>query len=298
MICPVCSSQNTEKINTYTTEGYSFYRCVDCDVIFTHPMKAGTKEWYEAHNFYTPLAAPKDNHPWYEEEFIKDSVNGGRGKILNIGCGYNTFLVKLQDKGYDVTAIDINENIVEFSRSKLGIEKVYNTRIEDFIAGYKSEKFDVIIFFELLEHLEEPGNFLRSLRKILKKGGFIVFSVPNRKRFRPQAHWADYPPHHLTRWSRESVINNLKKSGFQVVKSIISPISAEQIMYASGIYFGTLYLEKKRDKNILFKVLYKFLYRFRVIFYNIIAILLRAANIFKEKGTFIYTVGKLVGKDG
>jgi len=295
MKCPVCFSQDTEKINTYTAKGYSFYKCSDCKVIFANPMKAASREWYHKHNFYRPALKPKDKRLWYEDKFLKENIRAG--KVLNIGCGYNRFLVELKNKGYDVTAIDINKNIVDFSRNILGIEKAFNISIEEFIEKSK-EQFDVITFFELLEHIEKPGVFLRSLKKILNEGGLIVFSVPNRKRFRPQTHWADYPPHHLTRWSRESVVINLEKSGFKVEKSIISPISAEQIMYATGIYFGTLYLERIKDKNVFLKIMYRLLYRFRVIFYNIVAILLRSANIFREKGTFIYTVAKLVDKDG
>ncbi len=295
MKCPVCFSQDTEKINTYTAKGYSFYKCYDCDVIFANPMKAASREWYQKHPFYKPLYQPKENKPWYEEQFLKENLEIKR--ILNIGCGYNKFLVKLEKKNYDVYAIDINKNIVDFSRNVLGIEKVFNISIEEFI-DKSTDKFDAIIFFELLEHLEKPGDFLRSLKKILKEEGYIVFSVPNRNRICPSAHWADYPPHHLTRWSRQSIIRNLERSGFKVVKSIISPISAEQLMYAIGIYFGTIYLQKKKDRNFFFKVLYKFLCRFRVIFYNVIAIFLRATNVFKEKGTFIYTVAKLVDKDG
>ena len=146
--------------------------------------------------------------------------------------------------------------------------------------------------------IDDEIGIRNALAGILKEEGYIIFSVPNRRRFRPYNHWADYPPHHLTRWSRQSIIRNLERSGFKVIKSIISPISAEQLMYAIGIYFGTIYLEKKRDRNFFFKVLYKFLCRFRVIFYNVIAIFLRATNVFKEKGTFIYTVAKLVDIDG
>lgn len=294
MNCPVCLSPKNKLLKTYTNPGYFFSLCLSCGVIFAQPMKAATKEWYENFAFYAPPAGPKENKPFYEEQFLAGGFRGEASRLLNIGCGYNLFLRKLVSAGYDVTAVDLNEQIIQFTRSQVGIAKAYAVSITDFIANFNADKFDFILFFEVLEHLEDPGGFLRSLKGILNPGGRIVFSMPNRQRFLPQTHWADYPPHHLTRWNKESVRPALEKNGFIVEESLISPISAEQLFYALCFDFGTGWLAKYTDAgkiHICASFAYQFLFKLRVVFYNLLAIGLRP--FFPRRGTYLYTVARL-----
>ena len=156
------------------------------------------------------------------------------------------------------------------------------------------EKYDFVVFFEVLEHLENPGAFLLALKKILSPSGRIVFSTPNRMRFLPQTHWADYPPHHLTRWSREATRCALEKNGFMVEQSFISPVSAEQLFYAFGFDFWTGKLGKYTDegkKYLFFSGYTGFCSKCRVIFYNLIAFGLRP--FCPGKGTYLYTVATI-----
>jgi SAM-dependent methyltransferase len=290
MGCPVCFSEKVLLVNTYSSLGYVFIACQDCGVIFADPMKAGTKEWYENHAFYAAPGEPKDNKPFYEEQFLTQTLRSGQNRLLNIGCGYNQFLRKLESAGYEVTGVDLNEQVIRFTKEKLGIKKAYAVSVDDFIVSHSTDKFDFIVFFEVLEHLENPGEFLLSLKKILSPKGRIVFSMPNRNRLLPQTHWADYPPHHLTRWNRQAVRRALEKNGFIVEKSLISPVSAEQLLYALGFDFWTGQLGKNTDygkKPLFISGVYRFLFRIRVIFYNLLAIGLRP--LFPGKGTYLYT---------
>jgi SAM-dependent methyltransferase len=293
MNCPVCFSQNIFSINTYTSKGYSFFHCTQCDVIFADPMIPGSKDWYEQHNFYEFRQQPKDNKPWYEQQFLFSRFSNEKKKILNIGCGYNQFLRQLKLKANDIVAVDLNANSVKFTRQIIGIDKAYVCEIMEFIREYQGEEFDCIIFFELLEHLSDPGMFLREIKRILKKDGIIVFSVPNRDRFAAHKHWADYPPHHLTRWNLHSIAINLAQKKFSLIESRISPICPEQIMYIFNIYFGTLKLEKilqSGKSNFMIKLLYGSLLKFRILFYTLLVLPCRL--LIRAKGTYIFTIAK------
>lgn len=293
MECPACFFKYAVPLSTYTGPGYSFYLCRGCGVHFAWPMKAASKEWYEQHSHYCAVHSPKENKPFYEETFLKDRIRHGRNRLLAIGCGYNLFLKRLSEDGYDVTAIDFNENVIDFTRRACGITKAFACTVDDFISRTKDE-FDIIIFFEVLEHLQEPGKFLRSLPGILSPEGYIVVSVPNRGRFFPQRHWADYPPHHLTRWDKGSISGNLLSSGFVLQKCVISAVDAEQLMYACNFYFwteGRLKNSASREQApVLLKIVLGILLKIRTVFYNAIAALIRGA--FGHKGTFIYTVAR------
>jgi len=86
-------------------------------------------------------------------------------------------------------------------------------------AKKKKLKFDVITFFEVLEHQDKPREFLRMVRELLKEGGYIAGSVPNRERlFAKDVDWkyfhGDYPPHHFLRFSKECLEKVLDLTGF------------------------------------------------------------------------------------
>jgi SAM-dependent methyltransferase len=112
-------------------------------------------------------------------------------------------------------------------------------------AKEKNLKFDVITFFEVLEHQDKPREFLEMVRGLLKEGGYIAGSVPNRERFLREVDWkishADHPPHHFLRFSRRSLENALNFAGFKDIE-----------VYKLDLPFIELfpYLEKKLFGNL------------------------------------------------
>jgi SAM-dependent methyltransferase len=70
--------------------------------------------------------------------------------------------------------IDIDPTGVE-ALNKMG----YHVRCEDVETMDLGQKFDTIIAGEIIEHLENPGLFLRNMRKHLKDDGVIIVSTPN-----------------------------------------------------------------------------------------------------------------------
>src|SRR5438132_718109 len=88
-------------------------------------------------------------------------------------------------------------------------EPVHNAALEKygkyerfaFAAQNPGEKFDVVTFFEVLEHQAAPAEFLRSVKSCLKPRGSIALSVPNRERWLTGPDVLDYPPNHFLRWN-------------------------------------------------------------------------------------------------
>lgn len=292
--CPLCGAEDTKMISTYTSDNYSFESCKKCSGIFANPMRSADKGWYESSEWYLFPAEASEDLKWYERFFLVDYYLYKGKKVLNIGCGRNVFLKKLKESGCSITAIDINDSIIDFTKKVLGIEDAYSCDVFEFIGSYKGEKFDIIIFFEVLEHLERPKEFIANIKNILREDGAIILSVPNRERIMPSNVTWDYPPHHLTRWNTESVRRFFDLSGFSLSRIIISPVSAEGLLSTFNVYFGTKYLEdkiNKGNKGIHIASVFKVLFEFRVIFYNILAIILKVFT--KNKGVNIYTIARV-----
>lgn len=106
------------------------------------------------------------------KEILKYKKNG---KLLEIGCGKGGFL-KLATKHFDIEGMDISEYALNSARKILG-DHVYGGNIET--ASLKSGYYDVIVVFNLLEHLKNPRAVIKKLHKGLKRGGIVIGSVPN-----------------------------------------------------------------------------------------------------------------------
>ncbi|MDD5746955.1 MAG: class I SAM-dependent methyltransferase [Candidatus Omnitrophica bacterium] len=295
MQCPACFANATELTALRAGTGYGFRRCTGCGVVFADPMQPGTAEWYEKAADYIPPERPVETLKWYEAVFLAGrAVPPGKNKLLNIGCGKTVFLKKLSEFGYEVHAVDISEQYVRFTREKLGITNVHHADIMDFIRDYRGEKFDCILFFEVLEHLGNPGEFLKRIPALLNDGGSIFLSVPNSGRIGSfEAEW-DRPPHHLTRWNKQSLRRVLELNGYAPVTIMAAPMSAEDLMYKLGIYFGTERLRayiRSHNSGASVRMLYAVLFFVRVGFYNAAARLMRI--FLKEKGLNIYAQARL-----
>lgn len=100
-------------------------------------------------------------------------------KIVDLGCGFGTFVKPAQDAGYtNVTGYDISEEQVAVAH-QLGLESVQQSSIADYFA--KGEKVDVIIGLDIIEHFtkDELVTFLIAVRNSLNPGGKAIFRTPN-----------------------------------------------------------------------------------------------------------------------
>jgi len=96
-----------------------------------------------------------------------------RGKILDIGCGAGSHSLYLQDKGLDVTAMDISEGAVVTCRER-GLLKVVHTSVEYF----GGTKFDTILLLMngigMTGRLRDLPEFLDLLKSLLATNGQIL----------------------------------------------------------------------------------------------------------------------------
>ena len=213
MVCPICL-KTTEKIKVEEWQEYILFRCEQCDVVFSHPFVAGDAAWYVDSGNYELVRFNK-KLDWQHEQFLSQPPKGK--KLLDIGCNNGVFLHYAEKSGLEVTGLDFNNNSLEAGRKAFGLKKLYCSTLDDFTNKYPDEKFDIVTFFEVLEHLDNPNEFIEKIKSVLKPLGHIALSVPNRDMTINPLGDEDYPPHHLTRWSKKSLNNILNAHGFTVV---------------------------------------------------------------------------------
>jgi ubiquinone/menaquinone biosynthesis C-methylase UbiE len=101
---------------------------------------------------------------------------------MAFGEGYGSYIISKEAKY--VIGVDVDENAVEHARKK------YNAQNLEFIQGTILEvpiqekgKFDVIICFEAIEHVEEHEKLLSEVKRLLHKDGVLIISSPNKKTY-------------------------------------------------------------------------------------------------------------------
>lgn len=229
--CPVCSfktaADNFKFIENYSENGkeWTLYQCENCSVQLWIPFKEADDSYY---NQFTE-EGKHFSLPWNYRQFF-DILPCRGGKVIDIGCDNGDFLSMCKNIGYSVYGLEI---------SRLGAQKTKDKGIDCFI-GYlsdfvvSSEKheqgyFDLVTFFEVLEHLSDPGRFLKDVHSILKPDGKVAFSVPFRERAEIFK-MSDHPPGHLTRWNVNSLSNILKSHGFDPEVIKVRPLSFQYVV--------------------------------------------------------------------
>ena len=149
--------------------------------------------------------------------FLGDPQAPGRGHLLDIGCGTGNFLTAAQNAGYQVSGTELDRNAAGFAKQKLGLSRVFGLSLAEFAEKYPLEKFDIVTFFEVLEHQASPTEFIEKVRSCLKPGGYVALSVPNRERWLTGLDVLDYPPNHFLRWSELALRTFLRAHGFATI---------------------------------------------------------------------------------
>jgi|TARA_R100000501_G_scaffold10060_1_gene19729 2-polyprenyl-6-hydroxyphenyl methylase/3-demethylubiquinone-9 3-methyltransferase len=101
---------------------------------------------------------------------------------LDVGCGGGILTECLARLGGTVTGIDAAEQSIEVARVHAGGQGLaidYRLAAAEVLVQ-EGAKFDLITCMEVVEHVADVPAFLSSLRSLLKPGGLLVFSTPNR----------------------------------------------------------------------------------------------------------------------
>ncbi len=112
------------------------------------------------------------------DEFLsEDDVRGRRA--LDVGCGLGFFSERLVQRGAHVTACDIGANLVAATRARAGCEAVFADALE-LEATFGANMFDLVVSSECIEHTPAPMDAVAQMIRILKPGGLLSLSTPNR----------------------------------------------------------------------------------------------------------------------
>lgn len=236
--CPACHSPLKLELKPFLNV-YGVSKCRRCTLLFVDPcpLPSSLGHYYanslstkESNQLLEKRAQeakknPVDDRVAFVESFLQRNL-GKKVFLLEVGCSTGSFIercqVSLGDRyNFSIKGIDIDPRSIEVAKSK-GLD-VECANVEDFLHGH-SQQYDLVVHFELLEHLVDPYSFMKNCFSLLNQQGEIYFSTPNYEGMdnkvvsydcpkRLMAH-AIFPPFHLSGFNPISVNFLLNSVGF------------------------------------------------------------------------------------
>jgi 2-polyprenyl-3-methyl-5-hydroxy-6-metoxy-1,4-benzoquinol methylase len=154
-------------------------------------------------------------------DIIRRLIPGGPGNALDLGCGPGFFSRLLKERGWTVTAVDMELSNVEQAKRYAD-----NGIVGDVISTLRNLKdMDFALALEIVEHLDDPEAFLAAIRKACP--GRLLISSPNRmspegwvglywgERLRNWGKWNAWDPTHTRVFTANELIRILRKAGWK-----------------------------------------------------------------------------------
>jgi len=109
-----------------------------------------------------------------------------RGKWLDVGCGTGYFSRMLTQSGVSVVGIDASVAMIEEARIRAARQPGAGTARFEVVRTvekipFESAEFDACIVLSVIEYLNDPDACLDEVSRILKSGGYFIFSIPHNR---------------------------------------------------------------------------------------------------------------------
>lgn len=238
--CPLCHNKfpaqelyQVSKQNYFNERNFAYFLCKKCQVAFLYP-RITKKDIYQIYKgkYFSFQHKPESKlidfilsrelSPY--DEYISQVVKKGR-KLLDVGCGYGDFLIKMQKRGWSVYGIEPFQDAVNVSRRRIGEERILKGELPK--VKFRSKNFDVVTLWHVLEHLPNPPIYISRIRSLLRKRGYLIMEVPNLDSlllsiFGNNYNWLS-TNEHVFIYSKKGVKKLLHDNGFSTL-SVYSPL--------------------------------------------------------------------------
>jgi SAM-dependent methyltransferase len=245
--CCVCGSTNASLIGKgedfeYHTSADTFFamQCNSCNLVYLDPRPAAS----EFETIYPPTYHAFD---FSKKEFgfvynvrcrleARRSLNRCRhlkddARILDVGCGDGFHLGLLRQYGnktWKLEGVDLDQKAVK-AATKAGLD-VHLGRVQD--VNLPENSYDMVFMIQTIEHLEDPPQVLKTIFKLLRKGGQLIIVTDNTDsidfNWFKNGHWGGYHfPRHFNLFNRNSLTKLALDIGYDIkdLTTIVSPVN-------------------------------------------------------------------------
>lgn len=193
------------------------YKCNVCGLEFFDPTNAGSASFYEELQVKRSIYYSPDRKEFnVASDHIKENDS-----VLEVGSGSGFFTQKIKSKNY--VGLEFNDEAIK-KANEIGVRLIKQS-IEEY-AKDNETKYDIVCSFHVLEHVENPNEFISASLQKLKPEGKLIIAVPcdNSVLTSNHNHVLNLPPHHISRWKIRTLnklesIFNLQIVDYKIISS-------------------------------------------------------------------------------
>jgi SAM-dependent methyltransferase len=167
---------------------------------------------------------------WYEHfhryAFARELVGGL--KVLDAACGEGYGSALLSTGASQVTGVDISDTAVEHATARYPSDKLEFIVSDCLSLPFSDGEFDCVVSFETLEHMEDHQALMTEFRRVLKPGGFLLISSPDKAVYSDQQQ--NRNEFHLRELYRDEFVS-LLRSHFPVCR-----LWGQKLLFQSAIW--------------------------------------------------------------
>ena len=234
--CVACGALETQ--TEFEKNGFAYATCTQCGTLYQTPRpplpafeafyRDSVSSRYWAEQFFPTVSEARRERifrPRAERLIQMCEANGiDVSKLVDVGAGYGILLDEWRRlrPETDLLAIEPSSSLAGECRDK-GFKVVED--IAENVSGYRNYA-DLVVCFEVLEHVFEPLSFIKNLADLARPGGRVFVSTLSVDGFDIQTLWersnSIFPPHHINLMSIEGFHRLFERAGLEVV-SIFTP---------------------------------------------------------------------------
>lgn len=134
---------------------------------------------------FTPVPALQNTQIFHEHMhrylFAAQCVRGL--DVLDIACGEGYGSTLLAARAASVVGVDVSSEAVAHAERKYSLKNLRFQTGDCRSIPIEASSVDVVVSFETIEHLEEHEEYMLEIRRVLKPGGLLIISSPNREKY-------------------------------------------------------------------------------------------------------------------
>jgi SAM-dependent methyltransferase len=234
--CLVCGCERSAQLFTATDRLYhttlkeiAVVRCRECGLMRLDPQPAAgeLRGYYPENYWFAPdeSAASRMAEAYRRlvlrdhVRFVTQALGGGRGRLLDVGCGGGLFLGMMRERGHRVVGLDFSREAAAMAWKRQQAPAVCGDLTN---APLRARSFAGITMFHVLEHVPDPRAYLEAARELLAPDGRLVVQVPNAASWQFRLlgrQWSGVDvPRHLFDFRDRDVERLLEDCGMEVVR--------------------------------------------------------------------------------
>lgn len=265
--CILCGGKELNPLPDYTE--HHLVSCVSCSHVFSNAipspdeLDAFYNSDYDRTTYFSPVTEKRYNE-------LLDGFEKYRktGKILDLGCGYGFFLETAKKRGWEVYGTEVSSEACQICRDK-GIQ-MHCGKFEE--AEFEEELFDVVVSFEVIEHLQNPVDIVNGIQRVLRKGGLCYITTPNfnaylRYKLKGKYDVIDYP-NHLSYFTSKTLRKLFEEKQFKSLKTKTTGISITRSRTSKGNSKQQYVSETSDDEMLRYRIEKRRVLRFAKQFMN------------------------------